>query len=69
MENTIINSFEEIPYLKSAEIYRLFSQGKVLNKQRYNDVHGCFVDDGLFTLVFNAAFFFFWFIIIKAIRT
>ena len=53
MENTIINSFEGIPYLQSAEIYRLFSQGKVLNKQRYDDVHGCFVDDGLFTLVFN----------------
>ncbi|AOW75547.1 hypothetical protein A3Q34_00810 [Colwellia sp. PAMC 20917] len=53
MENTIINSFEEVSYLKSAEIYRLFSQGKVLNKQRYDDVHGCFVDDDLFTLVFN----------------
>ena len=53
MENTITNSFEEITYLKSAEIYRLFSQGKVLNKQKYDDVHGCFVDDSLFTLVFN----------------
>ncbi len=53
MENTIINSFEEISYLKSTQIYRFFSQGKVLNKQKYDDIHGCFVDDDLFTLVFN----------------
>ncbi len=53
MESEVIYSFEEIPYTKSAEIYRLFSQGRVLNKQRYDDVHGCLVDDDLFTLVFN----------------
>lgn len=53
MERELIYSFEEIPYTKSAEIYRLFTQGRVLNKQRYDDVHGCLVDDGLFTLVFN----------------
>lgn len=53
MENTTRNTFEEISHLKSAEIYRLFSQGKVLNKQKYDDIHGCFVDDDLFTLVFN----------------
>lgn len=53
METVILNSFEEIPYTKSAQIYRLFSLGKVLNKQRYDDIHGCFVDDALFTLVFN----------------
>lgn len=53
MEHTVIYSFEEIPYTKSAEIYRLFSQGKVLNKQRYDDIQGCLVDDDLFTLVFN----------------
>ena len=53
MENSVIYSFEEIPYTKSAEIYRLFSQGKVLNKQRYDDIQGCLVDDDLFTLVFN----------------
>lgn len=49
----VINTFEQISYRKSTEVYRLFSQGKVLNKQQYNDVHGCFVDDELFTLVFN----------------
>lgn len=53
MESEVIYSFEEIPYNKSAEIYRLFSQGRVLNKQHYNDVHGCLVDDDLFTLVFS----------------
>ncbi|CAM4439663.1 condensin complex protein MksE [Pseudoalteromonas maricaloris] len=53
MESEVIYSFEEIPYTKSTEIYRLFSQGRVLNKQRYDDVHGCLVDDDLFTLVFN----------------
>lgn len=53
MESEVIYSFEEIPYNKSAEIHRLFSQGRVLNKQRYNDVHGCLVDDDLFTLVFS----------------
>ena len=49
MESEVIYSFEEIPYTKSTEIYRLFSQGRVLNKQRYDDVHGCLVDDDLFT--------------------
>jgi hypothetical protein len=53
MDSTIIYSFEKIPYIKSTEIFRLFSQGKILNKQRYDDVQGCFVDDDLFTLVFN----------------
>ena len=53
METSVIYSFEEIPYTKSAEIYRLFSLGKVLNKQRYDDIQGCMVDDDLFTLVFN----------------
>lgn len=53
MEHSVIYSFEEIPYTKSTEIYRLFSQGKVLNKQRYDDIHGCLVEDDLFTLVFN----------------
>ena len=53
MEHTVINSFEQISYVKSTKIYRLFSQGKVLNKQRYDEIHGCFVDDELFTLVFN----------------
>lgn len=53
MGSEIINSFEEISYTKSAEIYRLFSQGRVLNKLRYDDVQGCLVEDDLFTLVFN----------------
>lgn len=53
MGSEIINSFEEIPYTRSAEIYRLFSQGRVLNKLRYDDVLGCLVEDDLFTLVFN----------------
>lgn len=53
MEQTVINSFEQISYVKSARIYRLFSQGKVLNKQRYDEVQGCFIDDELFSLVFN----------------
>ncbi|REL25230.1 hypothetical protein DXX93_00755 [Thalassotalea euphylliae] len=53
LERTAVYSFDEIPYTKSAEIYRLFAQGKVLNKQRYDDVQGCLVDDDLFTLVFQ----------------
>lgn len=53
MENTVTYSFDAIPYTQSTEIYRLFSLGKVLNKQRYDDIHGCFVDDDLFTLVFS----------------
>ncbi|WP_339720494.1 hypothetical protein [uncultured Paraglaciecola sp.] len=53
MESEVIYSFEEISYIKSTEIYRLFSQGRVLNKQRYDDVHGCIVDDDLYTLVFS----------------
>lgn len=53
MESEVIYSFEEISYTKSAEIYRLFSKGRILNKQRYDDVHGCLVDDELYTLVFS----------------
>lgn len=53
IEPSVINSFDEISVNQSSQIYRLFTQGKVLNKQYYDDVHGCFVDDQLFTLVFN----------------
>jgi len=53
MESTVIYSFDEVPYTKSTAIYRHFSQGKVLNKQRFDEIQGCLVDDDLFTLVFN----------------
>jgi len=53
MESTVFYSFDEIPYTKSTAIYRIFSQGKVLNKQRYDEIQGCLVDDDLFTLVFT----------------
>lgn len=53
MEDKVVYSFDEIAYTKSTEIYRLFSQGKVLNKRTYDNVQGCFVEDDLFTLVFN----------------
>ena len=53
MEANVLYSFDEIAYTKSTQIYRLFSQGKILNKHRYDNVQGCFVEDDLFTLVFN----------------